>query len=90
MTTNARQFLDEIAELLRAKGREVTVEEQQTDYGTFVWLSALAPHWYDHSLSLSAAYITRTKRWRLGELTVDHKDARKTRSHIRIAAEVYA
>ena len=35
--TNARQFLDEIAGILRAAGRTVEIEETQESFGTFVW-----------------------------------------------------
>ena len=92
---NARQFLDQIAETLRSQGRPVTVEETQEDWGTFVWLSAPAPAWYQRSMNLSAAKPNRSNRWRLGELRVgpslNNKGFnRKTRSQIRIAAEVFA
>lgn len=92
MSTNAREFLDQIAAILRAKGRKVEISETKESYGTFVWLSAIAPAWYEHTLTLSASYSTTTKRWTLGELTIDHGKigVRKTRSDIRISAEVYA
>lgn len=92
--TNAREFLDQIADTLRAKGREVEVSDTTNDYGTFVWLSTIAPHWYDSTISLSAYRNARTGRWRLGELKVrpgtGKEFARTTRTDIRIAADVYA
>jgi hypothetical protein len=93
--TNARQFLDEIADVLRASGRPVEITETEESFGTFVWLSSVAPRWYDRSISLSARKSNRTGRWALGELkvgsTVSTKAfTRTSRSSIRIAAEVYA
>jgi hypothetical protein len=91
--TDARQFLTEIATILRSKGREVTVTESEENFGTFVWLSSTAPHWYDNSISLSAAKSTRTGRWSLGEMKIHLSGktlTRTTRSEIRIAADVFA
>ena len=93
--TNAREFADEIADIIRSKGREVTVTETEEEWGRFVWLSALAPKWYDRTINLSARYDNRTKRWALGKLTVrlissDKPVVRSTRTDIRIAADVYA
>jgi hypothetical protein len=90
---DARQFLDEIADQLRAKGRTVKITETEENFGTFVWLSSLAPHWYDNTISLNAAKFTRTGRWSLGEMKVHLSDrtlTRTRRSDIRIAADVFA
>lgn len=90
---NAREFVDEIADVLRAQGREVTVEATDHEWGTFVWLSSIGPTWIDANVSLSAAYTNRTKRWRLGEIIVRRPLGadviKKTRTDIKIAADVY-
>lgn len=95
MTTDARQFLDQIADILRAKGRDVEITETEESFGTFVYLSAIAPHWYDRSISLSARKSSRTGRWALGKLSVGpsmntKRFTRITRSAIRAAVEIYA
>jgi hypothetical protein len=91
---NAREFLDQMADTLRSKGREVEVTEQDAGFGKFVWLSARAPHWFDATLSLSAAYSNRTGRWSLGSLQVrtgsGQKFTRYTRTAIRIAVDTWA
>ena len=93
MTTTARQFLDEVADIIRAKGRVVTIEESPLTFGTFAWLNVEKTHWYDTGMNLSAAYNDRTKRWSLGTMNVYPTTGtftRKTRSAIKIAAGVYA
>lgn len=91
---NARQFLDQIADTLRTKGRVVEVTVTEESFGTFVWLYAPAPNWYDRSISLSAR--KSRGRWALGELMVGpgvgeaKSFKRTTRTRIRIAADVYA
>lgn len=94
MTVNARQFLDEVAEILRAAGRTVEIEESAESFGTFAWLYSPAPRWYCRSISLSARYSNDTKRWALGDMnigpTCDNQGMVKTtRSSMKIAAEVY-
>lgn len=95
--TTAREFFDQMADTLRAKGREVQITETEESFGTFVWLYAPAPHWYQRSLSLSV--VQRKGRWNLGQLTVGSSVSggrngrgfkRTTRSDIRIAIDVYA
>lgn len=93
--TTARQFLDEIAAGLRAKGREVTVTETQESFGTFVWLSAPAPRWFDYSITLSAAKSNRPgSRWRLGRMMVrgglSKEKYATTRRSVKICADVYS
>jgi hypothetical protein len=91
---SAREFLEEVAEILRSKGREVEITETEESFGTFVWLYAPAPKWYERSMSLSAARSGRTGRWRLGPLSVGSTCVspgfeRNTRSKIKTAADVY-
>lgn len=93
--TNAREFIDQIAAILRAQGRPVEITETEESFGTFVFLSAIAPHWYDRSINLSAAKSNRTNRWRLGDMRVGPSSVSKgfdvkTRSRMKISAEVYA
>ena len=95
MTTNARQFLNEIADTLRASGRTVTIEETTESFGTFAWLYAPAPNWYDRSISLSARFSDNTGRWAIGELKVGPTSVsggfiETTRHRIRTAVSVYA
>lgn len=99
MTTNAREFLEEIAEDLRAKGRKVEIIETEEPFGTFVWLSAPPQNWYNRWISLSAAHKTRTNRWSLGKLNVgasvggsgkaSKSFTKSTRTQIKISADVY-
>lgn len=92
---NARAFLDEIADMLRAKGRTVEVTVTEENFGTFVWLYAPPQHWYERSINLSAAKSNRPgSRWALGKLQIgssaySKKITATTRSDIRIAADVY-
>lgn len=96
MITTAREFIEEIAETLRTKGRTVEITETQESFGIFVWLYSPAPHWYDRTISLNARHSNRTGRWALGKLSVGSSVSgtkqfeRTTRTAIRIAAEVYA
>ena len=93
--TNARQFLDEIAAILREAGREVEITETEESFCTFVWMSAIGPRWYDRSINLSAVKDVKTGRWRLGKMQIGpgagsrFTMVRTKRSDIRIAAEVY-
>lgn len=93
--TNAHQFLNEIADDLRAAGRtpEITVTEES--FGTFVWMYAPAPNWYDRTIALSARFSTRTNRWALGEMILggtitSPQMVVKGRRSIRSAVHVYA
>lgn len=91
--TTARQFLDEIAATLRAKGRVVEITESQESFGEFVYLYAPATAWYDRAISFNVARYASTGRWNMGTLTV-HTSGKpvtaQTRRAMRIAAEVYA
>jgi hypothetical protein len=90
---NARQFVDEIVEVLKAKGREVTVEETDESFGKMVWVSATSPNWWMSPIHLSAFCSDSTKRWRLGEIKVRTISGKtvvaKTRYKVRIIADVY-
>lgn len=92
--SSAREFLDEVAQILRNKGREVQITETEETYGKFTYLSSVAPNWYDSSISLAVRYSNSTKRWAIVAMDV-RLSSGKTISHdirtnIRIAAEVYA
>lgn len=89
MATNARVFVDEIAAVLRSHGRDVTVSETSERFGRFVWMSAIAPNWYDKTITLSAGFNDRTGRWTLGPMLIDGTK-RTGRTAIRISADVYA
>lgn len=104
MSKTAREFLDQIADALRAKGREVEVTEETTPSGSdFVWLYSPAPRGtgtlldlHTRTISLSAARTNaKGSRWALGELRVGSTPwgkefTAKTRSDIRISVDVYA
>jgi hypothetical protein len=93
MTTNAREFIDEIADVLRSKGRTVTIDESPLSFGTFVYMTSIAPNWYDRTISVSASFSTRTKRWTLGEMTIRGGSidlTRTKRADMKTAADVYA
>lgn len=91
---NAREFVDQIADQLRAKGRQVEITETEEAFGTFVWMSAIAPKWYDYTISLSAAKGRAPgSRWKLGRLTVRGAGKERytqERSRIRSAIDIYA
>jgi hypothetical protein len=93
-TTNAREFLDEVAEMLRAKGRRVEITETQESFGTYVFMAVPADHWYESTMYVNAALSSRTGRWSLSPMTVRTSMGktfkRDTRSAIRIAADVWA
>jgi hypothetical protein len=93
MSTNAREFLNEIADMLRAQGREVTIEESTHGFGTMAWLQAVAPNWYDATINVSAVYSTRTNRWSLGDMKIRRSSdtiTATTRSRMKTAVSVYA
>lgn len=68
--SDARQFLDEIAEVIRAAGREVTIEETAESFGTFAWLSTRSTEGYHALITVGARYSNDTKRWALGEMHI--------------------
>ena len=92
--TNARQFLDEIAGIIRAAGREVTIEESSESFGTFAYLSTTSSRFGHAIITLSARYSSDTKRWALGEMNVWPatlgKQVVKSRRSMRIAARTWA
>lgn len=98
--TDAKQFFDQMADLLRSKGRTVEITETTESFGTFVWLYSPAPHWYERTISLSVSKNARPgSRWRLGALSVGSSGTgtkagrafkRELRNDIRIAVGVYA
>lgn len=92
--TTARQFLDEIAATIRAKGRVVNITESQESFGDFVHLYAPATAWYDRAISFNVARYTSTGRWNMGTLTVHTTSGKpvvaRTRREMRLTAQVYA
>lgn len=96
---NAREFLNEIAAALRAKGRIVEITETEESFGTFVWLSSPPQAWYERSISLSARKSNTSGRWALGPLNVGSSGSgtkagksfkEELRWKIAIAVDVYA
>ena len=67
---NAREFLDSMADVLRAHGHEVEVSATEEKFGTHVWMKSQGQRWDSPRLTLSAAHMNRTGRWELGELRV--------------------
>jgi hypothetical protein len=67
---DARQFLDRIAEIIRAAGREVTIEETADDFGTFAWLSTRNTERHHALIYVGARYSNRTKRWALTQMEI--------------------
>ena len=94
MTTTAIQFLNEIADVIRAKGRAVEITETEESFGTFVWMYVPATHWYDRAMTFSAVKSNRTGKWSMGVLVVTNTDGKAikadTRNSIRRVASVYA
>lgn len=92
--TDARQFLDEIAEIIRAAGREVTIEETAENFGTFAWLSTRSTEGYHSLITLGARYSNDTKRWALGEMHIWpatlSRQVVKSRRRMRTSAETWA
>ncbi len=92
--TNALEFVEQIADRLRAKGRDnVKLEVTDESFGKMAWLTTIGTQGRA-TMNLSAFYSDRTKRWSLGELKVrphyTKEKIRRTRTEIRIAAEVWA
>jgi hypothetical protein len=85
MTTTTRAFMEEIAEMIRAKGREVAI----TETSTTLRLSAPAPFYYEDAISMSASRIGRTNKWRIDAMRVGQFDVR-TRSDMVISVRVHA
>jgi len=92
--SDARQFLDEVAEIIRAAGREVTIEESNESFGRFAYLSTKSFKFGHSIITLSARHSNDTKRWALGEMTIWPatlgKRVVKTKSRMKIAAETWA
>ena len=85
MTTTTRAFMEEIAEMIRAEGREVTI----TETAATLRLSAPAPHYYDAAISMSASRIGRTNKWQIDAMRVGQFDAR-TRTDMVISVRCHA
>ena len=93
--SNAFEFVNEIADVFRANGREVEVKVTDESFGKAIWVYSPAPHWHQNSLSISAYHSHRTGRWKLGKLNVggtpySNPFTRTTRRDIRITADIYS
>ena len=85
MTTTTRAFMEEIAEMIRAEGREVTI----TETAATLRLSAPAPHYYDDAISMSAVRFGGIDRWKIDAMRVGQFDVR-TRADMVISVRVHA